>query len=632
LGKPFEKELEKIPCTIKWAFSEKINSIFEEIIETITQFPLLVVGSGGSLSAAHFVARLNEQKSGKLARAITPLELIFSPINPSIHAVLFLTASGNNKDIIKAFEYAIHREFAAIAIVCAKVGSKIVKKASDFSYVQVYEYLNPTGKDGFLAVNSLLSINILAARAFNAIDTSNNNIQKLIDFKHNLQKSNWDKILSRKTLIALGAEWAWPALVDLESKFTEAALGNVLITDFRNFGHGRHHWFDKKGDESALLVLETPQVTSLALKTTTILPAKFPRAVVKSLFSGPLACIDLLIQIFYLVNEAGRRASIDPGKPRVPEYGRKLYHINLPVASTSRAKNRIAWIERKARVSEYSHSVLGKRLDQFLSDLKNIQFAGIVFDYDGTLCDSPERFTKPKPEIAEALNNLLSSGIAFGVATGRGKSVQESLRLVINRKFWNRIIVGNYNGSTVLQLNKDLPRFNGNLSKNIKEVKERLSQDALLMENTNITVRAKQISFVPKSSFSKQNVFARVCEILRDLRNIHIVQSDHSVDILDKEASKIHVVEELRGRLKDKARNILIIGDQGQYGGNDFEMLSLPYSLSVNNISSSLTTCWNLSPCGLRGMMATISIIKAINIENKLFRLDVDCLDKEKCI
>lgn len=632
MGKPFEKELEKIPYTIKWAFSEKINSTFEEIIETITQFPLLVVGSGGSLSAAHFVARLNEQKSGKLARAITPLEFIFSPINPSIHAVLFLTASGNNKDILKAFEYAIHREFTAIAIVCANVGSKIVKKASGFSYVQVFEYLNPTGKDGFLAVNSLLSLNILAARAFNVIDTSNNNIQKLIDFKPHFQNSNWHTILSRKTFIALGAEWAWPALVDLESKFTEAALGNVLISDFRNFGHGRHYWFDKKGDESALLILETPQVSSLAQKTETILPAKFPRAIFKSSFSGPMASIDLLKQIFYFVNEAGKYANIDPGKPRVPEYGRKFYHINLSNVITSRAKNRIAWIERKARASNHSYSVLGNYLDQFLSVLKHIQFAGIVFDYDGTLCDTPERFTKPKPEIAEALNNLLSLGITFGIATGRGKSVQKSLRQVINRKFWSRIIVGNYNGSTVLQLNKDLPRFNGNLSKTIKEANGILTEDTLLMENTNITVRAKQISFVPKSSFSKQNVFRRVDEILRDLENIHIVQSDHSVDILDLEASKLHVVEKFREMLKGKTKNILIIGDQGQYGGNDFEVLSLPYSLSVNNTSSSLTTCWNLSPCGLRGMRATLSIIKAMKVEDKLFRLDIDYLEKEKSV
>ena len=632
MGKPFEKELAKVPDTIKWAFTEPIDSTFKEMVSTIAPFPLLVIGSGGSLSGAHFVARLHEQITGKMARAITPLEFIFSNINPSLHAVLFLTASGNNKDILSAFEYAIQREFAAIAIVCANVGSKIVKKASGFSYVQVFEYPNPASKDGFLAVNSLLSINILVARAFNAIDTSNNSIQKLIDFKPDFRNSNWNTILSRKTFIALGSEWAWPALVDLESKFTEAALGNVLISDFRNFGHGRHFWFDKKGDDSVLLILETPQVASLARKTETILPAKFPRAVFKSSFSGPMASIDLLKQIFYFVNEAGKHANIDPGKPRVPEYGRKIYHINLSNVITSRVKNKIAWIERKARVSNYSYSVLENYLDQFLSVLKHIQFAGIVFDYDGTLCDSTERFTKPKPEIAEALNNLLSLGITFGVATGRGNSVQKSLRQVINRKFWSRVIVGNYNGSTVSQLNKDLPRFNGNLSKTIKDANEILSEDTLLMENTKITVRAKQISFVPKSSLSKQNVFRRVCEILRNLRNIHIVQTDHSVDILDPEASKLHVVEKLRGMLKNKSKNLLIIGDQGQYGGNDFEVLNLPYSLSVNNISSSLTTCWNLSPCGLRGMMATLSIIKAMKVENKLFRLDIDYLEKEKSI
>ncbi len=117
-------------------------------------------------------------------------------------------------------------------------------------------------------------------------------------------------------------------------------------------------------------------------------------------------------------------------------------------------------------------------------------------------------------------------------------------------------------------------------------------------------------------------------EILSQLRNIKITQSGHSVDILDPDVSKTQVVEVLRKKINDGKSNILIVGDQGQYGGNDFELLSLPYSLSVDKISSSPTTCWNLSPIGLRGAKSTLAILRSLEVEYSAFRLNLDYLEK----
>jgi HAD superfamily hydrolase (TIGR01484 family) len=570
LGKPFDKEIEDIPASLTWAFAEPIHSSFREMVSTFSSLPLLVVGSGGSLSGAHFVARLHEQTTGQMARAITPLELLFSQVNPALHAVLFLTASGNNKDILSAFDNSIRREFITIGIVCAR----------PYPHVHVYEYSNPVGKDGFLAVNSLLSTCILAARAHDAIEASENVIQKLINVNPDLHKTDLDNVLNRKTIVALGGEWAWPALIDLESKFTEAALGDVLVTDFRNFAHGRHHWFDKKGDESALLALETPPLLKLAKKTLDFLPRRYPRAVLSSSLLGPLAGIDLCIQIFRLVNEAGKRACIDPGRPRVPEFGRKIYHIGL--------------------------------------------------SYDGTLCDPPERFKQPKPEISRALNNLLTQGITIGVATGRGRSVQKSLRQVIDKEFWDSVIIGNYNGSIILPLMNDLSRFKEASSKTLRQAHDLITKDCILTEQVNIELRSKQISITPKTKLIRQPIYKRILEILSQLRNIKITQSGHSVDILDSDVSKTQVVEVLRKKINDGKSNILIVGDQGQYGGNDFELLSLPYSLSVDKISSSLLTCWNLAPIGVRGAEATLAILKSLESEQGTFQLDIKSLEKKR--
>ena len=630
MGKPFEKELSMISRTIRWAFGEPISPSLRNIASILMQYPLIVVGSGGSLSGAHFVAQIHEQITGKMAKAITPLEFGSSKINPELHAVLFLTASGNNKDIIGAFEKAFQSEFAAIGVICAKINSKIVRMAKLYPHIQLFEYTNPAGKDGFLAVNSLLSTCILTARAYGALDLFGNSLEKLFKLEHTFNSYDWNLILQRKTIIAIGAGWAWPALVDLESKFTEAALGNVIISDFRNFAHGRHNWFNRKGDESALLVLETPPMVKIAQKTTNLLPSQYPRAVLASSLTGPLSCLHLYIQIFHLVNEAGERLNIDPGMPKVPEFGRKIFHIGLSSAISKNKGNRRTWVRRKVRVSNEPDNIVENSLDEFLTNLANTRFSGIVFDYDGTLCDLAERFQPPKQEIAFALNNLLSEDIPIGIATGRGRSVQESLRQIIDEKYYGKIFVGNYNGAFILTLNDELPKVDEVTSGILKKAGAILDSDSLLRKYVKIEKRTKQISISFLSWAHKKSILSRVSEILNNLKDLKIVQSEHSIDILDPDVSKLNVVEALKSYIEGEEKNILIIGDQGQFGGNDFEILNLPYSLSVNKTSTSLTTCWNLAPIGLKGSKAAISIINAAKIQNRTFQLRIGLMEKEK--
>ena len=155
------------------------------------------------------------------------------------------------------------------------------------------------------------------------------------------------------------------------------------------------------------------------------LPDKYPSAVLQSSQDGPLGCIELFIQVFHLVNKAGKINMIDPARPKVPEFGRKIYHISFSSASSQhKIKNKDAWVQRKVRAANQPYDTVLKYLDEFLNVLKHIRFAGIVFDYDGTLCDPHERFTKVIPEIELALNNLLSENIPVAIATGRGRSVQ----------------------------------------------------------------------------------------------------------------------------------------------------------------------------------------------------------------
>lgn len=36
---------------------------------------------------------------------------------------------------------------------------------------------------------------------------------------------------------------SYPVALDIESKFSEGAVGNTQLADYRNFAHGRFNWF-----------------------------------------------------------------------------------------------------------------------------------------------------------------------------------------------------------------------------------------------------------------------------------------------------------------------------------------------------------------------------------------------------
>ena len=98
MGKQFDKELEQLEDTYKWAIGVDVSEI-SWVIRNSCGFPLLSVGSGGSLSAAEFQALLHRTLFSSIGQAVTPLELIsMLPRNGEV-AVWFMSANGDNIDI-----------------------------------------------------------------------------------------------------------------------------------------------------------------------------------------------------------------------------------------------------------------------------------------------------------------------------------------------------------------------------------------------------------------------------------------------------------------------------------------------------------------------------------------------------
>jgi hypothetical protein len=73
---------------------------------------------------------------------------------------------------------------------------------------------------------------------------------------------------------------------------------------------------------------------------------------------------------------------------------------------------------------------------------------------------------------------------------------------------------------------------------------------------------------------------------------------------------KSSVLREMSNRSDE---DILVIGDQGQTDGNDFDLLSATTSsLSVDRTSLDPTRCWNLDQWGTNGPQLLVRYLKAV--------------------
>jgi hypothetical protein len=631
MGKPFHAELEQVWDTYDWAIQQSVDEIRIDLLHNVKR-PLYIVGSGGSLSVCHYIAALY-QSHGMMAKAVTPLELYYSRQALRDSNILFISASGKNTDILFGYKTAIAFEPNRLYSFCMKRNSPLSKLAATVSISKHFDFPLPSGKDGFLATNSLIAFFTISYKIFCPKDKLTHlNDRSSETFKKTLDVF-FASVTNQFTFSVLHGGWGSSVAVDLESKLAEAALSDILVSDYRNFGHGRHHWFDKRGKTSAIIAIITPQEAEIAKKTLALLPSEIPVLKIDTAISDSSASIDLLIKSFYFVEYLGKIQAIDPGRPGVPDYGRKLYHLNYQkifnVKDQSLKKTAII---RKADVQAYEALTESEihywsnAYDTFLTHLNNGKFGCAVFDYDGTLCSAKNRYNGVDENIAAGLNEILRHGFTVGIATGRGKSVREDLQRVIKKEYWSQVIVGYYNCGEI-----------SILEDNLVPDKKRTANTALItifeqLQNYKFPVeivpelKANQlvIEIKDKSDWIKVRQSIIQLVIRMNVPGIQILESSHSMDIIDQaETNKLNIVEwcvaaaERRGMSAD----IICFGDKGKWPGNDHQLLSTPFSLSVDEVTALTDSCWNLSHPGIRNVDAMLYYLSALQFKEQYFQI-----------
>ena len=137
--------------------------------------------------------------------------------------------------------------------------------------------------------------------------------------------------------------------------------------------------------------------------------------------------------------------------------------------------------------------------------------------------------------------------------------------------------------------------------------------------------RKSQISIIPLSPIYQGLVYRIVVQIINLNPELKAVQSAHSIDIFSKDISKSALITSINKLTNSET---LSVGDKGQWPGNDFDLLSNPFSLSVNEVSSDPYTCWNLAFPGHRGVQATLYYFSCFNIGQRHLEVNFQQLKK----
>ena len=159
--KLFDKKISQFPDIVSWAKNLDVTELGKFLANDNTN--KLFMASGGSYSAAAFAELLSIKKQ-IMAHAMTPHFYLTSGFDQISAQSLLISASGANNDICRTFEAGIAHQQEMRAVTLSSKG-RLQSLMNDFQKGKVYSYDIPTGRDGFLSTNTVLSFHILLYRA-----------------------------------------------------------------------------------------------------------------------------------------------------------------------------------------------------------------------------------------------------------------------------------------------------------------------------------------------------------------------------------------------------------------------------------------------------------------------------------
>ena len=544
---------------------------------------------------------------------MTPLELIEAPPLRRAGAAMF-SARARHSDAHLVLDHLALGSYTPALFVTHRDPQQLELPTN--GCVTAIRVRPPALRDGFLATNSVLAMcTALVAATLGVEQLPHDLLADLSCFEPDHEP--------RDRLLVLHAPALAPVAIDIETRCSELGLAAVQVSDLRNFAHGRHTGLSRTAERTDVLVLSEMSTSTFADAVQAPLVhsgARVSRWHVDE--HWPAATIRLLAAAMHLVARLSEAAGIDPARPSVPAFGRRLYHLPLRRLLAGHGPTPPEAKLTALGAGELAREDLREKYEEAFQDwcsqLTATAFGGLVLDYDGTVCTTARRYDLPDSAVCDALVRLLVESLELGFASGRGKSLHADLRAWVPESCWPQVTVGLYNGAVIHSLAEELPGLS-EPSDLMAAVADRL-ESAHFGDLLTTEARLGQVTVTPTSRAFFHS--GRMAELVRELLArpprlpVKVVASAHSVDVVAEDTTKVRVLETIARRC---AGDVLAIGDQGDIAGNDFELLAATTrSITVDRPSADPTRCWNVDLAGARGPQALARLLNAFEVRDGL--------------
>jgi len=628
----YDEELADLGTTYQLALDSDISEL-KHAIRGASESSIIGVGSGGSYTVATLLCNLHESFTGRVSRPSTPLELICNPNLAASSPVFLITAEGKNPDIIEALERARRHSSRMVHVLTNRVDSPTMERANALADVTAHVF-PLSNKDGYLATNSLLLDAVLIARAYGELDYPTFALpSNIVQFQiGTCSISSWiecaekfvGEVVERKNLIVVYSPLLKAVAADLESKLSEAALTTCQVVDLRSFAHGRHLWLAERVEECAVLAITEPNLAALWNGMKALFPLGVPTYEMPLAGATPTDLLTGLVAQMHFVSAIAHKAGKDPARPYVPEFGRSLYYADLAqfIPRPTEDEQPIERSKYEVLGAKWPSARFGgiarRALKQVVNELSEKRFRSVVFDYDGTLCNSHRNDTRPPPSVLEHLTRLAEAGISIGIASGRGGSIQELLQECLpNKDLWKTFHLGLYNGGWIGEVGSPspVPGATSEFLSHVRRIVVKLKSLGVPIERIRET-HPFQVSIRFEEGVNTEGMWFVIADALRQsgLDSSTVVRSKHSIDVLAKGINKSHLIAHIVKQEKIDPYEVITMGDQGAWPGNDHSLLEHRYSLSVDLPSRRLDRGWKLAPEHRRDVDATLWYLERLKV------------------
>jgi HAD superfamily hydrolase (TIGR01484 family) len=627
----YDTELEGLGETYRLALAVDIQRV-KAAIAGASESSIIGVGSGGSFTVASLLCNLHETYTGRVSRPSTPLEIISTPTLASASPVFLISAEGKNPDIIEALQRARMHSARPVHVITNRQDSPLAQCSAQLTDISMHVF-ELDKKDGYLATNSLLLDATLIARAYGELDDKRAQMpQTISDLRlGNIGIEDWlaaaetfvAETARRQALIITFSPLLRSVAADLESKLAESALLHCQVADLRSFAHGRHLWLAERPDDCAILALVEPSLQELWDGMRALLPTEVPHFTMPCGGAKPSDLLAGLVAQMRLVSAIARHKGADPGRPDVPQFGKELHYIKVaelipaPPDQSDGAEQSKYEVLGARWPSIKHHGSMRRALHSFQQGLEQQTFRAIVFDYDGTLCSSQRADSPPPESIIQHLKAFIDAGIIVAIASGRGGSIQEEVQKCLPESYWKKIQVGLYNAGYISDLATapDNARPTSEFLSHVTRIMRRLQSLGVPIQTIR-TTHPYQVSVRFHPGVHTGSNWFVIADALRQagLDISRVARSKHSIDILAPGVDKSHLVAHIIQNFKIDPYEIVTMGDQAAWPGNDSSLLEHRFSLSVDVPSRRLDRGWKLAPGHKRDVDATMWYLDRVRL------------------